>query len=341
MTTNQPENETSLYPFRLEEAKLNLGNVVTRDGRKVVYIGHSDDPKYPLGFRVSGCGNLSYTLGGSFAFEDKPNTQDLFMATPPPEKPGEGQAVDACPQCGGSGDEWLSAGISRSCIICGGAGVIKARNQNESLTREDRATKPALSWVPVSERMPTKADGQKQGNERVPRVRWLNDDPEWSRSWEGNWNDKNNATHWQSLPTLPPSTQTEEGAERKVFEAWASDKGMHLGRTQVGDDYSWSNTRDAWKGWQAALTPSPGAVERWQPIETAPEVRTVLTIHYADLYPVSAFRMGSDWLREIEGPEDVPDAAKHSVLRRAPTHWMEIPRHPVLPPAPSENGGGE
>jgi hypothetical protein len=67
----------------------------------------------------------------------------------------------------------------------------------------------------------------------------------------------------------------------------------------------------------------------WQPIETCPQMVSVLTIHQDDLFPVTAFQTGGIWLREIEGPEDVPANGKHEELRRPPTHWMFLPPGPV------------
>lgn len=67
----------------------------------------------------------------------------------------------------------------------------------------------------------------------------------------------------------------------------------------------------------------------WQPIETAQEFKTYLTQHVDDLYPVPAYRIGNDWLRETEGPEDYfYGAERHSKLYRCPTHYMPLPEPP-------------
>ena len=69
----------------------------------------------------------------------------------------------------------------------------------------------------------------------------------------------------------------------------------------------------------------------WQSIESAPEFVTVLTQHVDDLCPVPAFRAGSEWLREAEGPEDTDDGrpGKYGPLYRTPTHWMPLPDSPL------------
>lgn len=78
--------------------------------------------------------------------------------------------------------------------------------------------------------------------------------------------------------------------------------------------------------------------QEWQPIESAPEYKTILTIHQDDLYPVSAFNFWQDgkqyWMRIIEGPEDIirPEQGDHKELLRPPTHWMPLP----LPPSPTQ-----
>ena len=55
----------------------------------------------------------------------------------------------------------------------------------------------------------------------------------------------------------------------------------------------------------------------------------VLTQHEDDLYPVAAYRMGGEWLRETEGPEDAfYKGGRHQPLYRAPTHWRDLPCSP-------------
>lgn len=67
----------------------------------------------------------------------------------------------------------------------------------------------------------------------------------------------------------------------------------------------------------------------WQPEKTAPEHITVLTQHVDDLYPVPAYRIGDEWRRETEGPEDsFYGAERHCPLYRKPTHWMLLPAPP-------------
>lgn len=71
----------------------------------------------------------------------------------------------------------------------------------------------------------------------------------------------------------------------------------------------------------------------WIPIsERSPDPYVaVLTIHEADLYPVAAFVMGNVeeiWMRETEGPEDIPITGRHEQLYRPPTHWMPLPLGP-------------
>jgi len=71
-------------------------------------------------------------------------------------------------------------------------------------------------------------------------------------------------------------------------------------------------------------------MSEWRTIESAPECVTVLTQHVEDLYPVPAFRVGKEWLRDAEGPEDTDDGrpGKYGPLYRRPTHWMPIPEGP-------------
>lgn len=75
-------------------------------------------------------------------------------------------------------------------------------------------------------------------------------------------------------------------------------------------------------------------MSEWRPIDTASpkDFVTVLTIHEDDLYPQAAFRCGTEWLREMEGPEDTYDGrtGKHESLYRRPTHWMPLPEPPGL-----------
>jgi hypothetical protein len=53
-----------------------------------------------------------------------------------------------------------------------------------------------------------------------------------------------------------------ERDERARFERWAEAYGMNISRSVIEkDSYSWSNTRDAWTGWLAAMD------------ATAPEVK--------------------------------------------------------------------
>lgn len=81
--------------------------------------------------------------------------------------------------------------------------------------------------------------------------------------------------------------------------------------------------------------------DKWQPIETAPEYKTVLTQHKDDLFPVCACRVPSDegdfWFRIIEGPEDVirEGCGDHGALYRTPTHW----KHLDDGPPPQEDDG--
>lgn len=71
----------------------------------------------------------------------------------------------------------------------------------------------------------------------------------------------------------------------------------------------------------------------WLPIETAPnDGETVLTIHKDDLFPVTAFCIGGEWLRTFEGPEDVWSPGKWEPLFRPPTHWMPLPTPPSSSP---------
>lgn len=76
----------------------------------------------------------------------------------------------------------------------------------------------------------------------------------------------------------------------------------------------------------------------WQPIETAPEFKTVLTQHKDDLFPVPAYKVPDSalnvdvWLRETEGPEDsFYGADRHCPLYRTPTHWRPLPSPPSHP----------
>lgn len=66
------------------------------------------------------------------------------------------------------------------------------------------------------------------------------------------------------------------------------------------------------------------AKSKWQPIETAPVEKTVLTQHKDDLYPVPAYQLDAGvWLRETEGPEDsFYGGGRHEQLYRTPTHWQ-------------------
>ena len=74
-------------------------------------------------------------------------------------------------------------------------------------------------------------------------------------------------------------------------------------------------------------------MSEWKPIGTAPEFTTVLTQHVEDLYPVPAFRVGKEWLREAEGPEDTEDGrpGRYGPLYRTPTHWRLLPDGPEEP----------
>lgn len=68
-------------------------------------------------------------------------------------------------------------------------------------------------------------------------------------------------------------------------------------------------------------------ISRWGLISNAPEGTAVLTQHEHDLFPVPAYFMDGDWLRETEGPEDsFYGAERHCPLYRPPTHWMHLPR---------------
>lgn len=74
----------------------------------------------------------------------------------------------------------------------------------------------------------------------------------------------------------------------------------------------------------------------WQPISSAPQIKTILTIHEDDLYPVCAFYLkqpdGSRyWMRVIEGPEDIirQEHGDHGELYREPTHWQFPPAAPL------------
>lgn len=65
----------------------------------------------------------------------------------------------------------------------------------------------------------------------------------------------------------------------------------------------------------------------WKKIieEHPPEYQTVLTWHEEDLFPVPAFHIEGDWLRETEGPEDsfFPEG-RYASLYRQPTHWLDL-----------------
>jgi len=67
----------------------------------------------------------------------------------------------------------------------------------------------------------------------------------------------------------------------------------------------------------------------WQDISTAREHHAVLTQHRDDLFPVAAYRIGDEWRREVEGPEDVADRpGANELLYRTPTHWQPLPTPP-------------
>ena len=69
---------------------------------------------------------------------------------------------------------------------------------------------------------------------------------------------------------------------------------------------------------------------KWESIETAPtDAVTVLTQHVDDLFPVSAFCIEGEWLRQTEGPEDIEGEGKWLPLYRTPTHWMPLPPPPT------------
>lgn len=65
----------------------------------------------------------------------------------------------------------------------------------------------------------------------------------------------------------------------------------------------------------------------WRTIDTfsGQDGEVILTMHGDDLYPVCAFRIDGQWLRQTEGPEDVHGPGKWEPLYRAPTHWMPLP----------------
>ena len=72
----------------------------------------------------------------------------------------------------------------------------------------------------------------------------------------------------------------------------------------------------------------------WQPISTAREFESVLTLHRDDLFPTVAFRVGDIWMREVEGPEDDVDRpGMLDVLYQTPTWWMSLD---YLPPPPED-----
>jgi hypothetical protein len=54
----------------------------------------------------------------------------------------------------------------------------------------------------------------------------------------------------------------------------------------------------------------------------------VLTQHIDDLYPVSAYWTNEEWIREIEGAEDLIIQGKQEILCRPPTHWRPLPEQP-------------
>jgi hypothetical protein len=66
----------------------------------------------------------------------------------------------------------------------------------------------------------------------------------------------------EALTPAPQGRTDGERDERARFEKWAEACGMNISRSVIEkDSYSWSNTRDAWTGWLAAMD------------ATAPEVK--------------------------------------------------------------------
>jgi hypothetical protein len=66
----------------------------------------------------------------------------------------------------------------------------------------------------------------------------------------------------EALTPAPQGRTDGERGERARFEKWAKAYGMNISRSVIEkDSYSWSNTRDAWTGWLAAMD------------ATAPEVK--------------------------------------------------------------------
>lgn len=77
-----------------------------------------------------------------------------------------------------------------------------------------------------------------------------------------------------------------------------------------------------------------GVLAEWRTIETfsGQDGEVILTMHGDDLYPVCAFRIEGQWLRQTEGPEDVHGPGKWEPLYRAPTHYMPLPAAPTGEP---------
>lgn len=180
------------YPFRLEEAKLNKGNVVTRDGKPWQFLALN--PHYFEDCVLKGKydGMLSYWCEDGRFYVGQDFKLDLFMTTPPEDKPAPPKAAEEVD------------------------GPTEINTQLEKLEE----AKKAHTWIPVSERMPTEADADEDGY-----VWTLDLDMCFCRRpWNDGW--MSEQRFWMTpipLPTPPD--------ESEAYDKWEQEQGdgIHMG----------------------------------------------------------------------------------------------------------------
>lgn len=253
--TPPAEWKPDLYPFRMEEAKRNLGNVVTSDWRRAVYERNTGDPSFPHQFRVEGSTQI-YTSEGRY-LRSRKDPMDLYMTTPEPlpvESPASQVPVEERIESLTAERDAALAGQEtwRKCSNAFQDRAMVAESRVKDLEQDLTSLRALYAWVPLSS-PPTKEDANEKG------IVWVWDAPEFE---EGprpirevqftNITLFGTEKFWmRPIPPPLPTAPVVEDPQRRKFEKWVYSYGASIEKTEAGNQYTAPATQSAWMAFLA------------------------------------------------------------------------------------------